>query len=222
MRQNVNYIEHQKTVYLKLSEDKRISAIHISLYMALFMIWNDCGFETELSINRNDVMKLSKIGSANTYTASLKELHELGYINYNPSFNPLKGSKVTIITFDKGSDKATNKGSDNGSGKGSDTLSKQLNLLNKENNKTNIAFAVFWDLYEKKKGNRGKCEIKWLKLKDEEREKIIQTLPDFKKSTPDIQFRPFPETYLNGKRWEDELVSAEKKTTYVAKQNNDW
>lgn len=206
-----------------MSEDNNISPIHISLYMALFMIWNECGFDTELSINRNDVMKLAKIGSANTYTTALKELTQYGYIIYKPSFNPLIGSKVTIITFDKGSNKGADKGSVKGSSKGSDTLSKQLNLLNEENNKTIITFDVFWDLYEKKKGNRQKCEKKWEKLTHEERKKIIQTLPEFKKSTPDVTFRPFPETYLNGKRWEDELNNtATSANNYVAKQNNDW
>ena len=38
-----------------------------------------------------------------------------------------------------------------------------------------------------------------------ERIKIIDTLPNFKASVKDIQFLPFPETYLNKKRWNDEL-----------------
>jgi hypothetical protein len=130
MKQNVNYIEHHKAVNIKLSEDN-LRSHHISLYNALFLIWNECGFDTELSINRNDVMKLSKIGSANTYTSALKELHEKGYINYKPSFNPLVGSKINLYRFDKGCDKGTDKGSvkssSKGTGKGSDTLYKQLN-----------------------------------------------------------------------------------------------
>ncbi len=137
MRQAVNYIEHQRAVYFKLSEDNTLTSIHVSLYMALFMIWNECGFDTELSINRNDVMKLAKIGNANTYTKSLKMLDELGYIKYKPSFNPLIGSKVTMCIFGKGSDKGTAhgtvKGGSKGSGEGDDTLYKQLN---KETNKT--------------------------------------------------------------------------------------
>lgn len=127
----MNYIEHQRAVYFKLSEDNTLTSIHVSLYMALFMIWNECGFDTELSINRNDVMKLAKIGNANTYTKSLKMLDELGYIKYQPSFNPLIGSKVTMCIFGKGDDKGTAhgsvKGSSKGTGEGDDTLYKQLN-----------------------------------------------------------------------------------------------
>ncbi len=136
MRQAVNYIEHQRAVYFKLSEDNTLTSIHVSLYMALFMIWNECGFDTELSINRNDVMKLAKIGNANTYTKSLKMLDELGYIKYKPSFNPLIGSKVTMCIFGKGSDKGTAhgtvKGGSKGSGEGDDTLYKQLNNKTKK------------------------------------------------------------------------------------------
>jgi len=131
MKQDVNYIKHQKAVYIKMVEDQNLTATHISLYNALFMIWNECAFDTELSINRNDIMKLSKIGSANTYTKCLKKLSELNYIFYKPSYNPLVGSKINLYRFDNGSDKGsvkgTSKGSDNGCDNGCDTLYKLLN-----------------------------------------------------------------------------------------------
>jgi hypothetical protein len=69
----------------------------------------------------------------------------------------------------------------------------------------NITFETFWNLYNKKVGAKSKCENKWNKLKDEERQKIIDTLPKFKASIKDIQFQPFPETYLNQERWNDEI-----------------
>lgn len=143
MRQNINFIEHQRAIYFKMSEDDRLSPFHVSMYHALFIIWNECGFDTELSINRNDVMKLSKIGNANTYTKVLKELTEFGYIVYKPSYNPLIGSKVTITTFGKGGGKGTDKGSvkgsSKGSGKGGDTLYKQVNNeTSKQLNNINI------------------------------------------------------------------------------------
>jgi len=143
MKQEVNYIEHHKNVNLKITETN-LNATHVSLYNALFLIWNECGFDTELSINRNDVMKLSKIGSANTYTKCLKELDKLEFLNYKPSYNPLIGSKINLYRFDKGTDNGCGNGSvkssSNGCGNSSDTLYK---LLNKEtikliNNNVNI------------------------------------------------------------------------------------
>jgi len=127
MKQNVNYILHHKNVNSKMIEDD-ISCIDMSIYNALFLIWNRSDFDTDLSIARNEIMKMSKVGNANTYTASLKKLSEKKYIEYFPSHNPLKGSKVTIIRFDKGSDKTTDNSSgittDKTTGKGSDTLYK--------------------------------------------------------------------------------------------------
>lgn len=67
-----------------------------------------------------------------------------------------------------------------------------------------ISFSEFWDLYDKKVGNRAACEKKWKKLKTEEQQQIIKMLPTYKIKTPDIQFRPFPETFLNQRRWENE------------------
>jgi hypothetical protein len=68
----------------------------------------------------------------------------------------------------------------------------------------NILFDEFWNLYDKKVA-RAKCEPKWKKLKDSEREEIMETLPKFLKSIKDKQFQPHPYTYLNQRRWEDEI-----------------
>lgn len=141
MTDQVNYITHHRNVYFKMSEDNRLSPYHLSIYNALFMLWNECGYAKELSINRNDVMLLSKIGNANTYTKCLKELNKYGYIIYNPSFNPLIGSKVTIIRFDKGSDKGSVNGGTKCTDKGGDTLYKQVNKETK--NKETIYMPIF-------------------------------------------------------------------------------
>jgi hypothetical protein len=71
----------------------------------------------------------------------------------------------------------------------------------------NISFDVFWNLYNKKIGAKEKLKVKWQKLKDAERQKIIDTLPTFLANIKDKQYQPHPETYLNNKRWEDELTT---------------
>lgn len=82
---------------------------------------------------------------------------------------------------------------------------------NNDNKEINIPFIDFWNLYDKKRGSRSSCEKKWNRLKDSEREEIMETLPNFKKSVSDIQFLPYPETYLNGRRWEDVIEQREPK-----------
>lgn len=69
----------------------------------------------------------------------------------------------------------------------------------------NIEFNIFWNLYNKKVGDKNRCELKWNKLKDSDRQKIIDTLPTFISNIKDKQYQPHPETYLNQSRWNDEI-----------------
>jgi hypothetical protein len=96
----VNYIHHIENTMNKFTEDERITPWHISLYFALFQIWNNTRFKEDINIRREELMSLSKIGSANTYTRSLKELNEWGYIQYTPSKSRFKSSKVHMYRFD--------------------------------------------------------------------------------------------------------------------------
>jgi len=79
-------------------------------------------------------------------------------------------------------------------------------LLEKET-KENPLFESFWNAYDKKV-EKVKCEIKFNKLAKKDIEKIFEALPIYIKSTPDIQFRKNPLTWLNGKCWNDELSVA--------------
>jgi uncharacterized protein YdaU (DUF1376 family) len=69
----------------------------------------------------------------------------------------------------------------------------------------NVAFEIFWDLYDKKE-DKIKCEKKWNNLTNKEREFCILKLPEYIKSTPDKQFRKNPATYLNNKSWDNEII----------------
>lgn len=68
----------------------------------------------------------------------------------------------------------------------------------------NKEFDLFWNLYNKKTG-KDKCIKKWNKLSEKERSLILESLPKYIKSKPEIQYRLNPLTYLNGKHWEDEI-----------------
>ena len=69
----------------------------------------------------------------------------------------------------------------------------------------NIPFDYFWSMYDKKI-DRAKCEKKWQRLTDDEREECMYYLPAYVKATPDIKFRRNPETYLNNKSWQNEII----------------
>ena len=75
-----------------------------------------------------------------------------------------------------------------------------------ESTKVNVPFDDFWNLYDKKVGDKEKIKTKWGKLKDSEREAIMNHLPLYKKSQPNKKYRKDPATYLNNKSWNDEII----------------
>ena len=95
----VNYIKHLNGVFVQFSKDSRLNPTHISLYLALFQLWNHNRFPEEFYINRSEVMQFSRIGSKTTYHRCIKELSHWKYIQYSPSHNPFKGSRIRLFNF---------------------------------------------------------------------------------------------------------------------------
>ena len=95
----VNYIKHLNGVFLQFSKDSRLNPTHISLYIALFQLWNQNRFPEEFYINRSEVMQFSRIGSKTTYHRCIRELSHWKYILYSPSHNPFKGSRIRLFNF---------------------------------------------------------------------------------------------------------------------------
>jgi hypothetical protein len=95
----MNYIKHLTGFFDKVAKDRILNPTHVSLYIALFQFWNCNRFKNPISISRDEVMRISKISSKATYHKCLKNLHSLGYINYEPSYNPFKGSQVYLFNL---------------------------------------------------------------------------------------------------------------------------
>lgn len=70
----------------------------------------------------------------------------------------------------------------------------------------NDRFAEFWDLYSKKTDS-AKCKAKFSKLTAKEVDLLFEKLPAYIKSTPDKQYRKNPITWLNGKCWNDDIIT---------------
>lgn len=97
--EDINYIKHLNGVFVQFSKDSRLNPTHISLYIALFQIWNDYHFTESFYINRSEVMELSKVGSKTTYHRCIKELSYWNYLLYTPSHNPFRGSRIKMFNF---------------------------------------------------------------------------------------------------------------------------
>ncbi|UOK43395.1 MULTISPECIES: transcriptional regulator [Flavobacterium] len=95
----MNYIKHLTAYFDRVSSDHSLNPTHISLYVAFFQFWNLNRFQNPISINRDEIMRISKICSKATYHKCVRELHEKGYIIYEPSYNPFKGSIVHMVNL---------------------------------------------------------------------------------------------------------------------------
>jgi hypothetical protein len=95
------------------------------------------------------------------------------------------------------------------------------------NENINIDFEWFWNEYDKKIGDKQKLKKKWNKLTDEERQNAMNYIDLYKQSVQDKQFRKNPETFLNNKSWNDEIIRTTpnigRKLTYSEQQaSNLW
>ena len=84
----------------------------------------------------------------------------------------------------------------------------------------NIDFDFFWDYYDKRVGEKSKIKKKWDNLTDEERQKAFNFIESYKIVQPDKQFRKNPETFLNNKSWNDEIIkpTISTKLTYAERE----
>ncbi len=96
----MNYIKHLTGFFEKVSADYDLNPTHISLYMAVFQLWNQNRFQNPISISRDELMRISKIASTATYHKCMKDLTEREYVIYKPSFNPFKGSILEVCNLD--------------------------------------------------------------------------------------------------------------------------
>ena len=95
----MNYIKHLTGFFDRIIQDRNLNPTHISLYVALFQFWNINRFINPISITRDEVMRISKIASKATYHKCMRDLNDKGYVKYEPSYNPYKGSMVVLMDF---------------------------------------------------------------------------------------------------------------------------
>ncbi|WP_439696984.1 hypothetical protein ACFGVS_00475 [Mucilaginibacter sp. AW1-7] len=84
-------------VFRVLAADRRINVWHFSIYMSLLHQWLLNGGVNPVPISRKRVMAHTHIGSIVTYHKYLRQLMDLGYIVYEPSYNPFTGSYVRLL-----------------------------------------------------------------------------------------------------------------------------
>ena len=82
--------------FKSIQHQEWITPTHISIYLAIFELWNQNRFENPVSVSRNKIMGMAKISGNATYHKCLRELVKGKYICYFPSYNPFFGSAIYL------------------------------------------------------------------------------------------------------------------------------
>jgi hypothetical protein len=108
MAGTMNYIKHLTGFFNRIALENSLNPTHISLYLALFQCWNVNRFKNPIIISRDEMMKGSKIASKATYHKCIKELQQLKFLDYFPSYNPYSGTEVFMVNFSEGNNFSQN------------------------------------------------------------------------------------------------------------------
>lgn len=88
-------VQNEK-VRLEIWLDRRVNVWHLGLYMVFLYLWNQNNRENPITISRRRVMKLARFKSTATYHKCMKDLIAFGYIDYDPTYNYYRGTKVFL------------------------------------------------------------------------------------------------------------------------------
>lgn len=165
----MNYIKHLNATFQMILEDSRLNPTHVSLYMALFQLWNLTRFAEMFYLNRQEAMQLSKIGSITTYHRCMRDLDNWKYIQYFPSHNIYKGSEIRMPIFETTSGQVLyNNETTSGQQLVYNTnINKQIENINKlklpknENEVLDFFLKKEWAAIEGKKFFNHYCSINW-------------------------------------------------------------
>lgn len=84
-----------------IEDDPRVNSRHVSLYVSLFQFWINKDGGNQLELFSKEVMNICKISASSTYHKTIRELHDFGYINYNPSFNHNQRSRICLTKINR-------------------------------------------------------------------------------------------------------------------------
>lgn len=226
---------------------QKVECKHTAVYLYIVELFNKRQWVNSIGLPTDFTMSALNIGSYKTYKKILTDLVDFGFLSIEWSKNQHTSNKIGLVkntkagskhvpkqcesndqstfsinkTYKQLNNKHINTILDYYDSLPSDILQEKINDLKPIEESVKIDFNVFWDLYNKKKGNKEKVKSKWDNLSLKTQEKIIETLPKFIGSISDKQYQPYPEVYLNNKRWEDEIEDTPAETT-AYKPQIDW
>ncbi|WP_129714647.1 hypothetical protein [Pedobacter sp. SYP-B3415] len=208
----------------------KVSGNHTAMYLWLVELNNRMGWAAQFGAPRDQTMAAAGISSPNTYKKVFNDLVEWGFVYVvKESKNQWTANVVALSKIDGALYTALDKARyrhvtehDTGTMHGTVNINKPLNPKTKkqvnietipdeaeaiiEVDADDYAFEDFWNDFDKKVGDKSKIKKKWEKLRKSERLLIKQHLPQYIAAQPNKQYRKNPETYINNKSWNDEII----------------
>lgn len=83
--------------FVAIQKDARISITHIGFLAALVRYWQLQDGENPFFLHKNELMQIAKISSPTTYHKCVRDLHDFGYIRYEPCYKRNQYSKVYLF-----------------------------------------------------------------------------------------------------------------------------
>lgn len=219
----MDYFELMRNFWdFSFENPEKIKPNHCALYCFIVEHCNRLGWKEKFGLPTTMSKDAIGIRSYNTYIQTLNELESFGFIKLvEKSKNQYSSNIVALLKFNKALDKALDKAFIKHSTKQSestvqsiDSIIKQdtnIHNTNKQINGECFTFDEFWSLYPKKVAKEI-CGKKYESLSANDKQKIKETLPNFILHKPFKDYtHPNPSTYLNQKRWNDEIITTVKK-----------
>jgi len=83
--------------FAAIEEDMRVRLVHIGLYAALMVYWQQHGRGRVIFPPPRRIMDMAKVSGRTTYQRYLRELHAYGYIRYVASYYPRRRSAIFLL-----------------------------------------------------------------------------------------------------------------------------
>ena len=192
---------------------EKINPNHVAMYFFIIEHCNRLGWKEKFGLPTLMTMEAIGIKNYKTFAKTFSDLIEWGLIKLvQKSKNQYSSNIIALVIFTKAHTKALTKASIKQSRKQVQSIvdiNKQDTIILNTLIQEDISFETFWNLYNKKV-DKAKVIKAWNKVPEKLHEQIYSHVKEYIKSTPDVNFRKNPLTYLNAKAWENEIYSPEK------------
>jgi hypothetical protein len=188
-----------------------VRPVHTALYFFSIEHCNRLGWKEKFGLPTQMAMDAIGVKNWRTYSSAFEDIVKWGFFKvHERSKNQYSATVIAIVKNTKANTKALSKATQKHLQKQSSSIAVIDKQYNKEtiepiNNISVYSFDEFWDDYDKKE-DRKKCEKKWKSITDKQKEAIRVHVPLYVQSTPDIQYRKNPSTYLNNECWNNEII----------------